>query len=340
MGSGREFRGGLVGCGFFAANHLHGWAEVDGARIVAVCDRDEANAREAAHRFGIEQVYIDMAEMMTREKLDFVDVVTQADSHRSLVELAAGHGVSVICQKPMAPTVEDGTAMVQACADAGVLFMVHENFRWQRPMQAVHLAARELGPLHFGRVNFRSGYDVYADQPYLAKDDRFIIYDLCIHLLDLSRFLMGETESIYSHTQRVNPMINGEDHAAILLNLAGGGVCIVDMSYASKLDEELFPQTLVHLEGRDGSVVLSRDYHITVTRDGQTSRQQASPHRYAWSTPPADLVQDSVVEIQRHWIECLRTGEAPATSGADNLRTLQLVFAAYRSAATNAVCTV
>ncbi len=100
-------KGGLIGCGFFAVNHMHGWRDADGAKIIAVCDRDAARLKAIGDEFGIEKRYADAAEMMTKEKLDFVDIATTVNSHRALVELAASYKIPTICQKPFAPTLAD-----------------------------------------------------------------------------------------------------------------------------------------------------------------------------------------------------------------------------------------
>ena len=324
-------RGGLVGCGYFAGNHLNAWREVVGAEIVALCDMDRARVQDFAGRFAIDAVYTDLARMLEREALDFVDVVTQPASHRAIVEEVAAKGVPVICQKPMAPTLAEGQAMVAACEKAGVPFMVHENFRWQRPLRALKAAA-EIGALFFAQVSFRSAFDVYANQPYLATDPRFIIYDLGVHALDLARFFMGDAVSIYCRSQRVNKSIKAEDVATMLLQMDSGASCVVDISYASKLEKELFPQTLVRLEGAEGSAVLGADYELTVVRGSAVKKERVPPLERSWSESPGTAIQDSVVTTQQHWVDALKAGARPETCGADNLRTLQLVFGAYESA--------
>ena len=326
-------RGGLIGCGYFARNHLHAWREVEGASIVALCDLDESRARRYGEEFGVAGVYRDAGELLRAESLDFVDVVTQPAGHHPLVLLAARHGVNVICQKPLAPSLAEAAAMVEACRAAGVRLMVHENFRWQTPLRALKRAAAGLGDLFFARISLRSGFDVYAHQPYLAEDPRFILYDLGVHLLDLARFYLGEAGQLYCQTQRVNPRIVGEDVATVLLKMAGGATAVVELSFASRPAEELFPQTLVHLEGPRGSATLGPHYALTVARDGRVSRETVAPRLYPWSAPLTAAIQESVVATQRHWVESLREGREPETSGADNLRTLELVFGAYDSAA-------
>ena len=325
-------RGALIGCGFFARNHLHAWGRIDGAEIVAVCDVDDAKARDYAERFGVEAVYTDAAAMLEAERLDFVDIATQAPTHHALCTLAAERGTNIICQKPLAPSLEEAEQIVQACRN--VTLMVHENFRWQRPMLALKRASAELGELFFGRIHFRSAYDVYADQPYLATDERFIVYDLGVHLFDLARFFFGEAKTLTCHTRRINPAIAAEDVATVLLEMCSGAHVVVDMSYASKLERESFPQTFVDLEGTEGSARLSLDYQLSVTTNGGTRYRDVSPRAFDWTPAPVTAILESVLTSQRHFIDCLETGRTPDTSGADNLRTLELTFGAYRSAQT------
>lgn len=331
-------RGALIGCGFFARNHLHAWRLIEGAEIVAVCDTDEARARAYADAFNVAEVYTDAVTMLTAEQLDFVDIATQAPTHHALCTLASEHGVNIICQKPLAPSLEEAKQIVAACRN--VTLMVHENFRWQRPLLELKRAAAELGDLFFGRIHFRSSYDVYTDQPYLATDERFIVYDLGVHLFDLTRFFFGEARTLTCHTQRVNPKITAEDVATALLTTQSGAHVVVDMSYASKLEHETFPQTLLQLEGARGSARLDADYRLSVTTDSGTRHLDASPHSFDWAPTPVTAIPESVVNIQQHFLTCLQTGNTPDTSGVDNLRTLTMTFGAYRSAAEGVLITL
>lgn len=330
-----ELRGALIGCGFFAVNQMHAWRDIDGASIGAICDRDLERLRIVGDQFGISRRYTDAAAMFAAEELDFVDIATTVASHRPLVEMAAGHGIPVICQKPFAPTLTDAKAMVAACAKAGVPLMVHENFRWQSPTQAVRavLDSGEIGTPFFGRISFRSGYDVFSGQPYLATGKRFIIEDLGIHILDIARFLLGDVSSLTARTARINPAIAGEDVATMLMDHVGGATSVVDCSYATKLAVEPFPETLIELDGSDGTIRLAQGYQLTVTGKSGTTVSDVSPPLLAWASRPWHNIQESVLEIQRHWVDSLVSGKEPATSGADNLKTFALVEAAYIGAA-------
>ncbi|TGN45309.1 Gfo/Idh/MocA family oxidoreductase [Paracoccus liaowanqingii] len=329
-------KGALIGCGFFAQNQMQAWQAIDGVRITAICDRDPVRLADTAARFGVARTYADAGAMLAAEDLDFVDIATTVAAHRPLVEAAGQAGLHAICQKPFAETMADARAMVEAMDRAGRTLMVHENFRWQAPVRAAILALRggAVGRPFFGRFSFRSGHDVFSGQPYLATDPRFIIQDLGIHILDIARAALGDATRLAASTARINPAIRGEDVATILLDHAGGATSVVDCSYATRRQPETFPQTLIEVEGSAGTLRLDAGYRLVIQRDGAAEEiRDVAPPLLPWATPPWHNIQHSVQVIQQHFVDCLRGGGTPETSGQDNLQTLALVEAAYASAA-------
>ncbi len=324
----------LIGCGFFAQNQLHAWQDIDGAEVVALCDRDEARLSASAQAFEIARTYTEAETLFADGGFDVVDIATTVPSHRPLVELAAKHGVHVICQKPFALNMQDARAMVAAVKNTGKLLMVHENFRWQSAIRAAieALRAGAIGAPFFGRVSFRSGYDVFSGQPYLAEGERFIIEDLGIHILDISRALFGDVTRISAMTRRINPAIKGEDVATMLLHHANDVTSVVDCSYATQRHPETFPESLLEIDGTEGTLRLDAGYQLTLQRGGQTETRDVSPPLLPWASKPWHNIQESVLLIQQHFVDCLRTGAQPETSGQDNLQTFGLVEAAYLSA--------
>lgn len=330
-----DLRGALIGCGFFAVNQMHAWRDAEGAEIAAICDSNLERLRIVGDQFGIQRRYADAAALFADGGFDFADIATAVQSHLPLVTMAAAHGVPVICQKPFALNIADAKAMVKTCRDAGVPLMVHENFRFQSPIQAVRraLESGEIGEPFWGRFSFRSAYDVFSGQPYLAKGKRFIIEDLGIHVLDIARCMLGDVTNLTARTKRVNPAIAGEDVATILMDHASGATSIVDCSYATRLLKEPFPETLIELDGPAGTIRLHQGYKLEVNGKNGHRIEDVSPPLLPWASRPWHNIQESVVAIQQHWISCLKTGAEPATSGADNLKTFALVEAAYQSAA-------
>ncbi len=231
----KEIRLGIIGCGFFAENHLHAWTSLRdaGVRIAAVCDLDAAKAKAAAAKFAAGAWYTDPEQMFSSEALDLVDIVTRMDTHRTLVELAIKHRVPTIVQKPIAPTLADAVAMAKSAEAAGVFLAVHENFQFQAPMRKVRelIASGAIGETTWSRISFRTGYDIYSGQPYLRNEERLVIADLGAHVLDLARVFLGEVERVDAQAQTRNPSVKGEDTATMLLRHTSGAVSVVECTY-------------------------------------------------------------------------------------------------------------
>ena len=132
-----KLRFAMLGTGFWSQFQLGAWKELDGVKCVALYNRTRAKAEALANRFGVPAVYDDPDELLSSERLDFLDIVTDVDTHARFVELAAEHRIPVICQKPMAPTLAVAESMVQLCHETGTPFFVHENWRWQTPIRQV-----------------------------------------------------------------------------------------------------------------------------------------------------------------------------------------------------------
>jgi D-apiose dehydrogenase len=336
----QSLRFAIFGTGFWARFQLAAWRELEGLECVALYNRTRAKAEALAREFGVARVYDDPAALLDQEQLDFVDIITDVDTHSRFVQLAAQRGLPVICQKPMAPSLAEAERMVAACQAAGTPFFIHENWRWQTPIRRLKhiLDQGQIGRPFRARIDMISGFPVFVNQPFLKDLEQFIITDLGSHILDVARLLFGEARSLYCQTQRVHPDIQGEDVATILLRMGDSTDVLCQIAYAGNyLERERFPETLIFVEGERGSIELAPDHWIRVTTAGGTQAQRYPPPRYAWADPTYDLVHASIVPCNANLLGALR-GAAPAeTTGADNLNTVRLVFGAYESARDNRV---
>jgi predicted dehydrogenase len=325
----------VIGAGFWSRFQLAGWRELDGVRCVAVCDRVREKAERLAGECGVPAVYDDAAALLDRERLDFVDIISNPATHAPLVHLAVGHGVPAIVQKPMATTLAEASGMVDAARQAGVPLFVHENWRWQPPLRALKrlLDEEPIGTPFRARVTFTSAFPVFDNQPFLKELEQFILTDVGSHILDTVRFLFGEVAGVTCRTARTRPDIRGENVATMLLDMQSGMTVVCEMGYASRTRHECFPQTRILIEGADGSLELDRDHWIHVTRPDRQRAERFPCTAYPWADPAYDVIHASIVACNENLLAGLR-GEAPAeTTGADNLETMRLIFACYESAA-------
>ena len=308
-----ELRGALIGCGFFAVNQMHGWRDVEGADIVAICDRDpraaEDRRRPVRHRAALYRCGRNVRRRETRFRR-YRDHRRRAIGRWS--RWRPRHKVPAICQKPFAPTLDDAKAMVEACDDGRRAADGARKF----PLAvadpggegtcsiAATSASRSSAASRSARATTYS-----PASPIWPTGKRFIIEDLGIHILDIARFLLGDVTTLTARP-RVNPTIAGEDVATMLLDHENGATSVVDCSYATKLAVEPFPETLVEIDGTRGHdpAVAGLPAHVT-GRSGTAVNATSSPPLLPWASRPWHNIQESVVAIQQHWVDCLANGQ-------------------------------
>jgi predicted dehydrogenase len=334
-----NLRFAIAGTGFWSRFQLAAWREVAGAECVALYNRTRRKAEALGREFGIASVYDDPKEMLRRERLDFLDIITDVSTHATFVKLAAARGLPVICQKPMATSPGEAEEMVRVCREAGVSFFIHENWRWQKPIRMLkdELVSGVIGAPFRARIDFCTSFPVFDNQPFLKEVDRFILADIGSHILDVARFLFGEVEDLYCRTRRIRADIRGEDVATVVLSTVNGTTVICNMSYASRTEHERFPETYIFVEGTEGSLELGPDYWIRVTTTAGTRSRRFPPPRYVWADPAYDLVHASIVPCNANLLQGLQGTGRAETTAEDNLKTVKLVFGAYESAGTGAV---
>ncbi|MET1027770.1 MAG: Gfo/Idh/MocA family oxidoreductase [Dongiaceae bacterium] len=327
----------VIGCGFFSQNHLHSWQDLAarGVKLAAVCDIDAAKAKAAAEKFGVPKWYSDIDQMLRAEELGLVDIVTRVETHEAVVGQMIARGIPTIVQKPFGPDYRACRTMTDAARAAGVFLAVHENFRFQAPMRKIRELLRSgiIGEPSWARISFRTGYDIYKGQPYLLREDRFVIIDLGVHVLDLARAFLGEVEHLSAETQRRNPDVRGEDTATMMLKHRSGAVSIVECTYESRRLPDIFPETCIEIEGPKGAILLKPGSILEVTVNGKMTSQDLDPPVLPWAARPWHIVQDSVLATCTEMLTALKEGRPADTAAQDNAKTFALCEAAYQSAA-------
>lgn len=322
----------VVGVGFWAKFQIPAWREVPGAELVALCDRDRGKAEVAARQFGVPKVYADGEELLRSEPLDLVDIAAGPPAHPPLVELAARYGTPVICQKPMALDYATCERMVAACRTAGVPFFIHENYRWQTPMRRLKQLLDEgrIGRPFRAHVQFRhADLSLYENQPYLFTDRHFALHDMGPHLLDLPRFFFGEPRSLWAHQGQVHPRFQGEDIVSVLLGY-DRLTCHCELSWRTTPEQ-------VFIEGTTGTLRWDAAGELLIAGEAGASVERIAPQLYPWADARYGFAHASIVTTNAHFLAALRGEAAAETTGADNLKTMRLVFAAQDSSARNEV---
>src|SRR5688572_8638149 len=320
----KRLRFAILGTGFWARYQLAGWRELKGVECVALYNRTRSKAEKLASEFGISAIYDSPEELLEREKLDFLDIITDVDTHAPFVLMAAQHRIPVVCQKPMAPNQALAQQMVEACRSAGIPLAIHENWRWQTPIREVKaaLASGAIRAIHRAHIDYVNSFPVFDNQPFLKELEQFILTDIGSHILDVARFLFGEARTLYCQTKRVHRDIKGEDVATVMMRMHSGATVNCNMSYASPVEHDRFPETFVFIEGEKGSIELAPDFWLRMTTKEGTQARRYPPPFYAWADSRYALVHSSIVPCNADILRAFQTNTPAETSGEDNLKTM------------------
>lgn len=333
----------VFGCGFWSKFQIGGWLELPDVEIVALYNRTLSRAEERAKEFNISYYYDDAETLLQKHpEVEVVDIITDIDTHEKFVTMAAKYKKHVICQKPMAPDFDAARRMIETTEKSGVRYYVHENYRWQPQFRRIKeiIDAGTIGKPFRCKSYWLTAFPVFDTQPFLAQLERFALTDQGSHQFDVLRFFFGEVESLYCITQQVNPKIKGEDVASTLFKMKNGITCIQEISFSSLLQREVFPQTLLLVEGSEGSIRLDPDMVVhTTTRKG-TATEVVPLKKYKWQTDRLTNEPPAIVACNENILNDLLGKGKAETTGKDNMKTVELVFKCYESAIRNMVITL
>jgi predicted dehydrogenase len=266
--------------------------------------------------------------MLAAEDLDFVDIVSRSSTHLDLISLAASRGVSIVCQKPLAPDWKTARRIVDVADSARVRLMVHDNWRWQPWYRAARKFIQEgyIGvPIAYRfrcRWSAGAGDEPYLKQEYFRDLHRLIIDEALVHHIDTARFLFGDIASVYAETRRLNSIIRGEDQAILTVRHANDMLGTIDGH--SFLDQDDLGPTMddVVFEGESGAIRISPLGEIW------------SANGKIWTADfSVGYRGDSVYATLAHFIACLDSGESFESEAREYLeKTFAVVEAAYLSA--------
>ncbi|HYP12624.1 MAG TPA: Gfo/Idh/MocA family oxidoreductase, partial [Bryobacteraceae bacterium] len=288
------------------------------------CDPDLGRARAVSAN-----AFADAAEMLSEVELDFVDIATRPDSHLPLVRLAVERRIPVICQKPLANSIEDARTIIELAAASGVLVTVHENWRWQpwfrEAARLIRDGAIDAPICYQFRIRQRDGLgeNAYPNQPYFREMPQLHIHETLVHPIDTARFFFGDICSVSARIRRLNPAIAGEDRALLLLTHQSQVDGTVDGHRFLDPDPPGPAMGETRIEGYGGV--------LQVNATGEIKKNGVVV--YSPPEPAVGYKGDSARAVQMHFLDCIRGYADPENRVDRYWNTFAAVQAAYSSAA-------
>ena len=254
----QQLKTALVGVGKVTDMHARALVNLKESVFTAVCSRSMGKSASYAARYKI-KAYTDVAEMVTKEQIDVVLICTPHPNHREPTIAALEAGAHVLIEKPLASSLEDCDAMIEASKRCGKQIGVVCQRRWYLPAMRVKQAidAGKIGRPVFGTVNMLGWRDkaYYESDPWRGtwkREGGGVLVNQAPHQLDMLYWFMGEIDECYGVWSNLNhPYIEVEDTANAILKFKNGAVANIIVSNSQK--PGIFGK--VHVHGENGASV-------------------------------------------------------------------------------------
>jgi predicted dehydrogenase len=336
----------LVGAGNIAKIYVAAFAVIPDAQVTVVCSRTEATGRALAEKCGADWV-ANFREAVSRDDVDAVVVATPSGTHADVAVAAAEAGKHLLVEKPLDITMARVDSILAAAEKAGVVLASVYPLRFTEGAQRAKAAmdAGRLGQLTLADVSvkwFRP--QSYYDNSWRGRwavDGGGALMNQAIHNVDLVQWLAGPVTSVIGRTTTLAHQMETEDTASALLTYANGALGVIQGATSCWPGDP----ARVELHGDRGTIVLEEGRIVVwKLQDAAPGEEEAMlALEKAGGSGAADPMAIGFEKHRRQivdLIEAIRTGRPPAIQGAEARRSVELVRAIYRSAATGTPVTL
>jgi predicted dehydrogenase len=310
----------------FAHGHAYGYAGVltrmPGVELVVIADDNAERGKDAAERFGTTWV-ADYHEAVSRDDVDAVVICSENVYHKSMTIAAAEAGKHVLCEKPLATTVEDAQAMIDACNRNNVKLQTAFPVRFNSSIVALRQAVRS------GTIG--ETLTILARNPGTCPGDWFVdpelsgggaVIDHTVHVVDVLRWIYdAEFTEVYAEIDTRMHDIKGDDTGLLMLKMDNGVTVSLDTSWTRPPNWPIWGGVTIDVIGESG-VLFANAYN-----NNYEIAEDRTPS-FAWKS--VEVSGDP--EMVGAFIDAVRNDTEPVVTGMDGLRAVQVALCAYESA--------
>lgn len=330
---------GCVGAGMIMAEcHLAAYRQA-GFPVAAIASRTRANAQKVADRWGIAKVHDTPEKLIEDPAVEIVDLAFPPDLQPALIRhaLKQPHVKAVLAQKPLALSLDEAIRLRDEAEKSGKILSVNQNMRYDQSMRVLKqiIEAGALGDIVFAEIDMHA---IPHWQPFLAEYDRLTLSNMAVHHLDVLRYLFGDPDEITT-LARKDPRTAFEHSDGITVSTLRfpSGVLAVSLEDVWSGPRAEGYEDDQHINWRvDGTEGVAKGTIGWPT--GVPSTLAYASRRTTggkWVSPEWDTMwfPHAFIGVMEQVQHAVASGEPPALSVADNVRTMQLVEAGYRSIA-------
>jgi len=333
----KSYKIGCIGAGMIMAEcHLAAYKQ-GGFPIVAIASRTRANAEKVAKRWGIPKVHATPEDLIRDETVEIVDLAFPPDQQPGLIRkaLKQKHIKAILAQKPLALSLKEAIKLRDEAAKAGKILSVNQNMRYDQSMRVLKQIIDQgaLGDIVFAQIDMHA---IPHWQPFLEKYDRLTLSNMSVHHLDVLRFLFGDPSEITTLTRK-DPRTKFEHSDGIIVSTMKfpSGVMAVSLEDVWSGPRQDRYKDDQHINWRvEGTQGVAKGTIGWPTGAASTlSYASAKTTGGKWVTPAWKTMwfPHAFIGVMEQLQHAVKTGTAPALSVADNVKTMALVEAGYRS---------
>ena len=334
-------RYGLIGCGRIAPKHIEA-AKNCGIDIVAICDVVTDRMAETSKRFRLSdhvRFYEDYRQMLAQENLQLVAICTESGKHASIALDCITAGCHVIIEKPIALSLSDADAVIEAGRREGVVVCACHQNRFNKSIAKIREAVEggRFGRLLHGAAHIRwnRGKQYYDQDEWRGtwEQDGGVLMNQCIHNIDLLRWMMGDDiDEVFAFTDNLNhPYLETEDVGLALVKFSNGAYGLIEGTsnvYPSNLEETLY------LFGEKGTVKAGgKSVNLIEEWRFGDGKDTAEEIKAKYHENPPNVYGFGHTPLYEDVVQAIRGCRKPYVTGEDGRRALELVLAIYKSSA-------
>jgi len=337
-----KVRIGIIGAGNIAQNaHLPAYLKQKDVELVAACDIKESRVKEVAEKYGMKYAVTDFHDLVAIDEIDAVSICTWNNAHAAAAIAAAKAGKHILCEKPMAMTVEEAENMVAAARENKVIFMMGFVNRFRPDSQVIKAMAEEgkFGDIYYSKAGYvrRRGTPLgwFTD---LSKSGGGPVIDIGVHAIDLTWYLMGKPKpvSVSAATYHKigdyktkgvgrwvafdtdNLVFETEDSANGLIRFENGATMNFEVSWA--------------INGKDSEGLYSTIHGDKAGASINPFMIYGEEAQYLVDSAPTVTQQNSFENEIRHFLDCVKEGKEPLATAEDGLAVQKILNGIYTSA--------
>lgn len=335
----RDYKIGAIGAGFIMADiHLAAYNKA-GFNVHAIASRTRSKAEEVAKRWGIPVAHESVEALLADPEIEIVDIAYPPHLQGQVIEHAVrqSHVKGILAQKPLAMDYVEAKRLVELCNAHGKILSVNQNMRYDQSMRVLKeiLDRGYIGRPVMATIEMRA---IPHWQEFLKEYGRLTLLNMSIHHLDVMRHLFGEVEEI-STVVRQDPRTRFDHTDGICvstLKFANGVMGLsIDDTWASPTDDGFESDIFIRwrVDGEKGLVKGTIGWPDYPNGSPSTLSFCAPATDGKWVTPKWETMwfPDAFAGVMEQLQFALKSGEEPALTGNDNLKTMALVEAGYKS---------